>query len=54
MADNKKNRISPDMDPDEYYPENEPDVSPHERFRRRVFKMVSVGVVDDTINQYMI
>ncbi len=51
MADNKKNRISPDMDPDEYYPENEPDVSPHERFRRRVFKMVSVGVVDDTINQ---
>ncbi len=51
MADNKKNRISPDMDPDEYYPENEPDVSPHERFRRRVFKMVSVGVVDDIINQ---
>lgn len=51
MTDNKKNKIAPDMDPDKYYPEDEPGVSPHERFRRRIFKMVSVGVVDDTINQ---
>ncbi len=51
MADNEKNKVSPDMDPDEYYPENDPHASPHEKFRRRIFKMVSVGVVDDTINQ---
>ncbi len=50
MEDNK-NKISPDMDPDKFYPENEPDIPTHERLRRRIFKMVSVGVVDDIINQ---
>ena len=51
MTENEKNKISADMNPDVYYPEDEPNVSAHEKFRRRIFKMVSVGVVDDTINR---
>lgn len=51
MIEQKEHMPAADMDPDEYYPDNEPNVPPHERFRRRVFKMVSVGVVDDWINQ---
>lgn len=49
--DIKEHKAAADINPDEYYPEDEPDVSKPERFRRRIFKMVSVGVVDDTINQ---
>lgn len=51
MTENQEHTAAPDMNPDEYYPEDEPDVPVHERFRRRIFKMVSVGVVDDLINQ---
>lgn len=51
MDEIKEHKAAPDINPDEYYPDDEPDVSRHERFRRRVFKMVSVGVVDDSINQ---
>lgn len=42
-----KNDISFAEDPDKLLPEAK---TPHEKFRRRVFKMVSVGVVDDFIN----
>ncbi len=51
MIEQKEHMPSADMNPDEYYPDNEPNVPPYERFRRRIFKMVSVGVVDDFINQ---
>lgn len=51
MTENNEHNAAPDINPDEYYPDNDPNVSPHERFRRRIFKMVSVGVVDDWINQ---
>ena len=51
MTEDNEHTAAPDMNPDEYYPEDEPDVPAHERFRRRIFKMVSVGVVDDIINQ---
>ncbi len=51
MIKNNKPVVSPDSNPDEYYPKDDPTVSSHERFRRRIFKMVSVGVVDDWINQ---
>ncbi len=43
--------VTADINPDEYYPDNATDITHHERFRRKVFKMVSVGVVDDFINQ---
>ena len=51
MDELKEHKAAADINPDEYYPDDEPDVSLPERFRRRIFKMVSVGVVDDRINQ---
>ena len=43
--------VTADINPDEYYPDDAPDLNRFQRFRIRVFKMVSVGVVDDFINQ---
>lgn len=51
MTDDQKPTAAPDIDPDQYYPDNEPNIPQYEQFRRRIFKMISVGVVDDLINQ---
>ena len=34
--DIKEHKAAADINPDEYYPEDEPDVSKPERFRRRI------------------
>ena len=51
MTEQNEHAVAADINPDEYYPDDEPNIPKHERFRRRIFKMVSVGVVDDLINQ---
>ncbi len=51
MTEQNEHAVAADINPDEYYPDDEPNVPKHERFRRRIFRMVSVGVVDDLINQ---
>ena len=50
---NKKTKTSPSADQaDDMINDNDPSVNSYERFRRKIFKMVSVGVVDIFINQF--